>query len=72
MENLRIAKRAAALEMCKRLHQYGELNDYLLPNEKFLAPADMKLVLPLWEEEVSGSVAKPGTAKRIRSYPIHV
>lgn len=71
MNNLRLAKRAAALEMCKRLHEIGELNDYLMPNEKFLADTDLKLMLPLWEEEGASEV-KPGTAKRVRSYPLHV
>lgn len=71
MANIRIAKRAAALEMCIRLHKIGELNDYLLPNEKVLAEEDLKIMLPLWEEEDPASEVKPGTSKRIRSYPLH-
>lgn len=73
MINLRLAKRAAALEMCKRLHQIGELNDYLVPNEKCLEEKDMRLLLPLWEnEDLKPSESKTGTAKKTRDYQIIV
>lgn len=76
MGTLKIAKRAAALEVCKRLHEVGELNDYLMPNEKCLEEKDMEELLPLWKKEdeaaVAGSTAKPGTKGRIRPYPYPV
>jgi len=31
MPSLELAKRAAALEACKKLHQIKELDDYMLP-----------------------------------------
>lgn len=70
MANLKVAKRAAALEMCKTLHQVGELNDNLLPNTKYLEESDMNDLLPLWESEEQGSEAKSGTNKRTRPYQL--
>lgn len=74
MPSLKSAKRAAALELCKRLHQEGELNDHLMPNEKCLQEEDMSELLPLWEKEDqdSGSEHKAGTTKRTRPYKLQV
>ncbi|KAK3907436.1 Endoribonuclease Dicer [Frankliniella fusca] len=68
MPTLKHAKRAAALEICKMLHQAGELNDNLLPNTKYLEESDMNELLPLWESEDKASKAVTGTHKKTRLY----
>lgn len=71
METFKLAKRAAALEVSRRLHLIGELNDNLMPNERCLPEHDLKILLPLWENEETTD-AKSGTKSKVRSFPLLV
>lgn len=73
MGNIKLAKRAAALEVCKQLHQCGEFDDYLMPNIKGLPDEDLTVLLPLWEDEqFSANAPKTGTTNRARLYQLLV
>lgn len=44
MKTIREAKKAAALETCKRLHQIGELDDHLLPKKEILSYEEVQFL----------------------------
>ncbi|XP_022241304.1 endoribonuclease Dicer-like isoform X2 [Limulus polyphemus] len=63
----RLAKMAAALDVCKKLHEIGELDDNFVPvgkeDKKF-----EELFEELEKEEVTHGLAKPGTTNRRQVY----
>jgi endoribonuclease Dicer len=71
MKSKKMAKRAAALEMCKRLHELGELNEHLLPVEHenpIEACAELFSLYEEEEEETKGNVPQRGSSKRKQQY----
>lgn len=69
MRTIKNAKKAAALEACKRLHQIGELDDHLLPKKEVLRDEDVNFLFkhyPKVKEE------KAGFTTNRRLYPIQV
>lgn len=71
MSNRIDAKRATALEVCKRLHKIGELTDNLLPvNEEEHILTNYDYLFIHWEHEKKDD--KPGTKKRVRLHDIFV
>ncbi|XP_022250670.1 endoribonuclease Dicer-like [Limulus polyphemus] len=66
MQSKHLAKMAAALETCRRLHEIGELDDNLLPVGKEAIKFDE--LLEEDEEHVSPGSARPGTTKRRQFY----
>ncbi|XP_076355471.1 endoribonuclease Dicer-like isoform X2 [Tachypleus tridentatus] len=63
MPSKRLAKMAAALEVCEKLHKVGELDDNLLPVSKECMKCE-----ELEEEEVTHDSAKLGTRKHKQVY----
>jgi hypothetical protein len=64
MNSKKMAKRAAALETCKRLHQVGELNEHLLPvkhEDPIEACAEL---FPLYIEETKDNVPQQGSSNK--------
>lgn len=60
MKTIKDAKKAAALEACKRLHQIGELDDHLLPKKQILCDEDVQFLFkhyPDVKEEKAGFVS---------------
>ncbi|CAG9562769.1 unnamed protein product [Danaus chrysippus] len=76
MHNIKNAKRSAAMNVCIKLHQAGELDYYtLLPILKgqidFSTP-DVSACFPNWREETEISdEGRPGTKKRVRKHLVH-
>jgi endoribonuclease Dicer len=68
MKSKKMAKRAAALEMCKRLHQLGELNEHLLPVEHENPIEACAELFPLYREDTEDNVPQPGSTKRKQQY----
>jgi endoribonuclease Dicer len=70
MPSKKMAKRAVALETCKRLHQLGELNENLLPVEHKDTVEACAELFPLYkeEEENGDNVAQRGSNKRKEQY----
>lgn len=69
MKSIKNAKRAAALEACKRLHRIGELDDHLLPRKEELCEEDVSFLFPHYpmvKEEKAGYVSNK------RLYPVQV
>ncbi|GFS16244.1 endoribonuclease Dicer [Elysia marginata] len=66
MRSKKLAKMAVALEMCKILHEKGELDDQLLPvgKEMFVYEEEEEWA----DEDDSGGQARPGTTKRKQYY----
>lgn len=69
MRSIKDAKRAAALETCKRLHQIGELDDHLLPRKQILCEEDIQF---LFKHYPDVKEPKAGFASNRRLYPIQV
>ncbi|XP_066254152.1 endoribonuclease Dcr-2 [Euwallacea similis] len=69
MSNLKMAKRAAALLACKRLHQIGELDDHLLPRRYVVPDKDVNFLFPHYPEEKE-SLAGTNKNKRIHQKQI--
>ncbi|CAH0719966.1 unnamed protein product, partial [Brenthis ino] len=75
--NLKSAKRSAALNVCKRLHEMKELDDdSLLPRQYGkidFDSVDVKDCFPNWRDEVFEEKKKdvpiPGTKRRVRKHP---
>lgn len=78
MLNKHSAKRAAAVEVIKRLHQIGELSDRLLPKVAEETECDFEHFFPHWpkKEDTTDSSSKnspkDGTKKSIREHEIVV
>lgn len=70
MDNISSAKQAVALEVCKRLHQIGELTDRLLPRDTKEIAGDIIDLLPCWRHENQENKKIVGTknSKRFYSY----
>jgi len=68
MRTKKLAKRAVALETCKRLHQLGELNEHLLPVEHENPIEACAELFPLYKEETEENVPQRGTSKRKEQY----
>jgi endoribonuclease Dicer len=70
MKSKKMAKRAAALFMCKRLHELGELNEHLLPVEHENPLEACAELFSLYEdkEETEGNVPQRGSSKRKEQY----
>jgi hypothetical protein len=69
MPSKKLAKRAAALETCKRLHQMGQLNENLLPVEhEDMSKETCSELFPLYQEEIEESVPQRGSSKRKQQY----
>ncbi|XP_074095916.1 endoribonuclease Dcr-2 [Cotesia typhae] len=70
MDNISSAKQAAALEVCKRLHQMEELTDRLLPRDTKEIVGDIIDLLPYWRHEDQENKKIVGTknSKRFYSY----
>ena len=75
MPTKKLAKRAAALEACKRLHQVGELNNNLLPVGSKCKELDSSELFPLFDLadniKVEGQSPR-GSKKRKQVYPKQV
>nr|ACC62400.2 ribonuclease III [Penaeus monodon] len=63
-----LAKMAAALECCRRLHQMGELDDQLQPVGKESMKLDDHLCAPPADDQVPEGMPRPGTTKRRQYY----
>ena len=63
MPRKKLAKMAASLKACQRLHEVGELNDDLVPVRSLLDDDSEKE-----EDEESRKRGKQGTKKRKRHY----
>ncbi|CAL4067860.1 unnamed protein product, partial [Meganyctiphanes norvegica] len=71
MKNKDLAKKSAALELCKKLHEMEELDEHLFPTEK--TPEDiLKGLVDVPEEITEPGDPQPGTRKRKQVYPMHV
>jgi endoribonuclease Dicer len=68
MSSKKMAKRAAALETCKRLHKLGELNEHLLPVEHENPIEACAELFPLYKEEIGDNVPQRGSSKRKEQY----
>jgi len=68
MTSKKMAKRAAALETCKRLHKLGELNEHLLPVEHEDPIEACSELFPLYKEETEDNVPQRGSSKRKEQY----
>ena len=68
MPSKKLAKRAAALETCKRLHQLGELDENLLPAEHKDPTETCSELFPLYKEETEGDMPQRGSNKRKEQY----
>lgn len=68
MKSKKMAKRAAALETCKRLHQLGELDENLLPAEHKDPTETCSELFPLYKEETEGDMPQRGSNKRKEQY----
>lgn len=69
MRSLKDAKKAAALEACKRLHQIGELDDHLLPKKPVLCEEDVRFLFQHFPKEKEN---KAGFVANRRLYPVQV
>ncbi|XP_045117538.1 endoribonuclease Dcr-1-like isoform X2 [Portunus trituberculatus] len=63
-----LAKMAAALECCRRLHEVGELDDHLQPVGKESMRLDDHLCPPPPDDQVPEGMPRPGTTKRRQYY----
>ncbi|XP_046751680.1 endoribonuclease Dicer isoform X2 [Diprion similis] len=70
MPNIKLAKRSAALNCCKELHQIGELTDNLLPVTVDLILEDVDYLFPLWIDEEKTALSQPGTEARKRLHEL--
>jgi hypothetical protein len=68
MDSKKMAKRAAALETCKRLHELGELNENLLPVEHEYPIEACAELFPMYREETENDVPQRGSSKRKEQY----
>jgi endoribonuclease Dicer len=68
MPSKKLAKRAAALETCKRLHQLGELDEHLLPLQHKDPNETCSELFPLYKEETEGGIPQRGSSKRKERY----
>jgi endoribonuclease Dicer len=68
MRTKKLAKRAAALETCKRLHKLGELNEHLLPVEHEDPIEACGELFLLYKEETEDDVPQRGSSKRKEQY----
>jgi endoribonuclease Dicer len=64
MQTKKLAKRAAALETCIRLHKMGELNEHLLPSDPLTCPE----LFPVFREEEAEDGLRRGSSKRKQAY----
>lgn len=58
MPSMKLAKRAAALFACKRLHEIGELDDHLLPRKFDIANENVDFLFghyPTENESMAGT-----------------
>ncbi|XP_021927095.1 endoribonuclease Dicer-like isoform X2 [Zootermopsis nevadensis] len=69
MSTKKLAKRAAALETCRRLHQMGLLNEHLLPHGTNSDLLDSSDLFPLYVDEEQEDGPQPGSGKRKRYHP---
>ncbi|XP_071529845.1 LOW QUALITY PROTEIN: endoribonuclease Dicer [Panulirus ornatus] len=68
MENKELAKKSAAMCVCKKLHEIGELNERLRPTE-FVDDGILEDLIEIPIEEASKDGAhEPGTKKRCQIY----
>jgi endoribonuclease Dicer len=68
MSSKKLAKRAAALETCKWLHQLGELNEHLLPVDHEDPIDACAELFSLYKEETGDNVPQRGSKKRKQQY----
>lgn len=68
MPTKKLAKRAVALETCKKLYEMGELNDHLLPRDRPYTLLTCPELFPLFKEAETEDGPPPGTRKRKRAY----
>ncbi|CAL4104017.1 unnamed protein product, partial [Meganyctiphanes norvegica] len=67
MENKDLAKKSAAIALCRKLHIMGELDHRLLPTQKSSQDMLNELV-DLQNEDIEKGTALPGTRKRKQVY----
>jgi len=68
MKSKKMAKRAVALETCKRLHELGELNENLLPVEHENPVESCAELFTLYQEETENNMPQRGSNKRKEQY----
>jgi len=68
MSSKKMAKRAVALETCKRLHQLRELNEHLLPVEHEDPVEACAELFSLYKDETGDNVPQRGSGKRKEQY----
>ena len=68
MPRKKLAKMAASLKACQRLHEVGELNDDLVPVRSLLDDDSDEEEEEEEEDEESRKRGKQGTKKRKRRY----
>ncbi|KAK5650969.1 hypothetical protein RI129_001998 [Pyrocoelia pectoralis] len=66
MPSKKLAKRAAALEMCKILHERGELDDKLLPRRRTVLENEFDHYFTHWAKEKESDIGN--TRKQIKMY----
>lgn len=72
MPSTKLAKRSAALNCCKELHQIGEITDNLLPVTVELILEDVDYLFPNWIDEEKGKSSQPGTEAKKRQHELIV
>lgn len=72
MANVKMAKRSAAFEACKKLYEMGELNDHLIPIDSKRQLANVsEIYFRHWKQfEQEATIALPGTQKNVRNHAI--
>jgi hypothetical protein len=68
MQSKKLAKRAVALETCKKLYKVGELNEHLLPHDREETLLTCPELFPLFKEVEMEDGPRPGTKKRKQAY----
>ncbi|XP_058457103.1 endoribonuclease Dcr-2 [Malaya genurostris] len=71
MRNVKLAKRSAAFNACKRLYENGELNDHLIPIDPKRKLLNLvNVYFTHWEQFADDTDKVAGTMKCIRSHDI--
>lgn len=71
MTNVKLAKRSAAFEACRKLYEAGELNDHLIPIDSKRQLANVSEVyFRHWKQFEEESAKQAGTQKNVRNHQI--
>lgn len=71
MNNVKLAKRSAAFNACKKLYEQGELNEYLIPVDSKRKLDNLSDVyFKHWNDFKDDQAKRAGTVKNLRSHTI--